>query len=124
MPEDIYDLEGEASSFGDYINAWYLPISNLMSRRKQWDEATLFNWIEAHPIQSFTLRYGGGKSSSMEWCFTKYPTRVARLDRLSELANSCKDITEFKRICNELFRLVNGRVAFPGELYNPDLLEL
>lgn len=120
MEEDIYDLSGDAHFFGDYTNAWYIPFTRI--KRQTWDEGALFEWIKSNPIKSCTDRYCG--DASMSDLLGKYPMKVARLDRLSVLANQCTNIEEFKCICNELFRLTNGRVAFEGALYSPDLIEI
>jgi hypothetical protein len=125
---DPYDVTGEGD-FGDYCNE-FMWIVNMFSQpwrpeHTPMTKAKLAELLKQRPLQTIQERFGK-YPENME-VLSKYPAKIERIDKLAKLANKCLGIITFKRIVNELLRLLYGKdveLVFPEPRANPDLLKI
>jgi hypothetical protein len=130
------ELYASMDSLTDYINE-YANISAIvqMIRIERHEDHgygigdnnnDLRKALDEYPIKTVDERFQN-TSPKLREEMRKFPEKVARLNNVATLANCCTDITPFKRIRNEVDRLLygkSGRLPFPEPEFNPEQIGL
>jgi hypothetical protein len=130
--EDIYEPHNwNAYSLRDYINAWTTAtwiMEGARLKKKPFTDDDLCKIIWKSPVVTVTDRYKDeDPGSDILKAIRYHPEKIARLDTLARMANACTTIKEFKRLYNEVQRLLYGKekaLLFPEPEFSPEGLEV
>lgn len=128
--QDLYDVvHWHGDIFGDYLEAWY-GIREALDRQttESIDDRALLSMIATKGrINTVSEFFSNSRNPEISRLAMRYhPDKVARLDRLVQMAHACKGVSGLKKIYNEVWQLTCGKglaLPFPDEEFDPsDLL--
>lgn len=124
--KDPYSLESRGDQFGDYYNEIILIVMGINSGLP---DEKIVEMLHENPLREVEVRFSEyyERYPKTKEGVDNHPVKVAHINHMVKLANTCTTIVFLKPVLNEISRLIYGKekaLLFPEKEFDPDLVSL